>query len=291
MRFSVGRTEICVTIGAVLFCAFGIVAGEIETLLCAVLSLLVHEAAHLIAARNLGIPVSGITVYPFGMVMRLDELSHTARAEWIAAAAGPLGSLTFAAFLRLAGTLLTDAVWLNTLIDANLAIAIVNLLPAFPLDGGRVFRAILRRTVRERTARTVLLSFTALAALGMIGAGIFLVQHGVPAWTLFAIPPFLIASAYREWHLPDAGVVSRVMERKAVLRSGGAEKAQIVVLNDSASIGTAVLSLSGTRYTLLRVLHANGYTELDETDVLHAAAKYGTDAMLRNAIYRLTDGK
>ncbi|MBR4905527.1 MAG: site-2 protease family protein [Clostridia bacterium] len=287
MTFSVGRTEIRVTVGAILLPLFALVAGEVKLLLAAVLSFAIHEAAHLIAAKNLGLSAARVTLYPFGAVMRLDALLSDTRGEWIVAAAGPLGSLTFAAFLKL----LPSSAWIGRMTETNLAIALLNLLPAFPLDGGRIFRALLSRVVRARTARTLLFVFTALIALGMLGLGGYLVFRGVPAWTLFAIPPFLIASVIAEWRMPDAGIVSRVMDRSASLRAGNAQKAQIVVISDHASVGTALNTLSGSRFTILRVQRGTGFVELNETALLDAAALSGTQVPLKTVISRLTDGK
>lgn len=291
MTFSVGRTEIRVTVGAVLLPLFALVAGECELLLAAVLSLAVHEAAHLIAARNLGMPAARVTLYPFGAVMRLDALLSDKRGEWIVAAAGPLGSLTFAALLKLSEPILPSSAWIGRMTETNLAITLLNLLPAFPLDGGRIFRALLSRVVRERTARTLLFVFTVLIALGMLGLGGCLVLRDVRAWTLFAIPPFLISSAISEWCMPDAGIVSRVMDRSASLRAGIAQKAQIVVISEHASVGTALAALSGSRFTILRVQCGTGFVELNENSLLDAAALSGTQIPLKNVILRLTEGK
>ncbi len=291
MTFSVGRTEIRVTAGAILLSAFCVIAGEGERLLAAVLSLAVHETAHLIAAANLGLPAARVTLYPFGAVMRLDTQLSDARVEWIVAAAGPLGSLTFAALLKLLEPALPADTWIAGMTGTNLAIALFNLLPAFPLDGGQIFRALLCRVAKERTARTVLFAFTILISLVMAGFGAYLALRGVPAWTLFMIPPFLIASAVSEWRMPDAGIVSRVIGRSADLRAGIAQKAQIIVLSEYASVGTALSTLSVSRFTILRVQHGTGFVELNETALLDAAAKHGTRIPLKTVISRLTDGK
>lgn len=291
MSFTLFRTEIRITPGAALFLAFCIVAGEAETLLLAALSLAAHEASHAIAARNLAVPVANLTVYPFGAVMRTDATLSDEKTECIVAAAGPLGSLTFAALLRLFGTLLPEEGCVSRLIGINLAIALFNLLPAYPLDGGRICRALLRKAARERTVRTLLFAFTALISLGMIGTGVYLVLHGVYAWTLFVLAPFLTASAFAEWRMPDEGIAARVMERSSALRGGTAKKAQITVIGERASIGEALAALSGSRYTILFVRGKTGFTEITEDTVVKAAAKYGVHASLKTAISGLTDEK
>ena len=288
MTFTLGGTEIRLTVGAALLSAFCIVAGEWRALLGAVLSLAAHEAAHALAARNLGIPVAHVTVYPFGAVMRLSGPPQKTE-EWIVAAAGPLGSLTAAAFLKLFAVRYPSGAWIERLADANLAIACVNLLPAFPLDGGRVFRALLLQTSRPRTARTLLLAFTAAIALGIGTAGVFLLLRGVPAWTLVAIAPFLVVSARNEWRTPDPGTVSGVMDRKSALKCGAAQKAQIVVLSDETDVGEAISALSARRYTIVRVVCGSGFRELNESALIDAAAKYGVGTPLKTVISRLTE--
>ena len=291
MTFSVGRTEIRVTFGAILLPVFAVIAGEGGLLFAAVLSLAVHEGAHLIAARNLGLSAARVTLYPFGAVMRLDALLSNGRGEWIVAAAGPLGSLIFAALLKLFEPLLPTDAWIGRMVETNLVIALFNLLPAFPLDGGRIFRALLLRVAFARTARTVLFLFTVLIAFCMIGTGAYLVSHGIPAWTLFLIPPFLISSAFSEWRMPDAGIVARVMDRRADLRTGSAQKAQIVVVSENANVGTAIAALSGSRYTILRIQRGTGFFELNEEALLNAAAASGMQTPLKTVILQLTGGK
>lgn len=291
MSFSLGRTEVRITLGAVLLPALCFVLGEGEALLCAIISLAVHEAAHAIAARNLNVPIVRFSVYPFGAVMRLDTLPTGGQGEGIVAAAGPLGSLTFAALLQLSLLILPMGDFGKRLIGTNLLIALFNLLPAFPLDGGRIFRSVLLRVVRERTARALLFAFTAVIALGMIGIGVYCIFKDLPAWTLFLIPPFLIASAISEWRMPDAGIVARMMERKNVVRSGAAQKAQIIVLRDDACIGDAIASTSKTRFTIIRVLQSDGFYELDEDRLLNAAARFGMRTPLKTVISQLTDAK
>ena len=288
MTFSLGGTHVRVTFAAVLLSAFCIVAGEGKTLLFALLSLSVHEAAHAVAAYNLGCPVSEVTLWPFGAVMRLDRLFLSDRNERIVAAAGPVGSLAFAGMLKLAGLVLPASEWSDALVGANLLIALFNLLPAFPLDGGRIFRSLLLKTLRERTARTLMLVMTALGALGMLVLGAVLASKGFTAWSLFLIPPVLVVSAFREWRVPETGVVARVTERQGRLRTGSAEKAQIVVLSENASVGEALSVLSASRFTFVRVLSPGGFFELDARAILSAAAKSGMQAPLKTVILRLT---
>jgi Zn-dependent protease/CBS domain-containing protein len=110
-------------------------------------SILLHELGHSLVAMARGIPVRSITLFIFGGVAELEKDSESARDEFWIAIAGPLVSLGLAAAFFVLGGLLTDlweplAVTLGWLAVINLALAVFNMVPGFPLDGGRVFRAI-----------------------------------------------------------------------------------------------------------------------------------------------------
>ena len=122
-------------------------------------SVLVHELAHSIVAKARGFEVKGITLFLLGGVSSLQSDARRARDEFIISAVGPAASLVLAGLFWLIILIIgRDAVvvWfpqrqsldaieaaLNYLWFLNLLLAIFNLLPAFPLDGGRVLRSIL----------------------------------------------------------------------------------------------------------------------------------------------------
>lgn len=112
-------------------------------------SVLLHELAHSIVANREGLPVKNITLFLFGGVSQITDEPRTAWDEFRMAIVGPLTSLLIAAIVfglawlvrTTAGPLVHAA--LTYLWYINVALAIFNLLPGFPLDGGRVFRAVL----------------------------------------------------------------------------------------------------------------------------------------------------
>ncbi|MDQ4082392.1 MAG: site-2 protease family protein, partial [Actinomycetota bacterium] len=113
------------------------------------LSLLLHEYGHALVARREGMDIEGITLWLFGGVAKFRGMFPTAGAEFRIAVAGPLVSLALGVLFILASWLgdLPDAVdgvaaWLGWI---NLVLLVFNLLPALPLDGGRVLRSALWR--------------------------------------------------------------------------------------------------------------------------------------------------
>lgn len=110
-------------------------------------SVLLHELGHAVVAQREGVPVRGITLFVFGGVAQIGREPPTAGSELRIALAGPLTSLALAGGFSLLGlavafapVLAAPAVYLGRL---NLLLALFNLLPGFPLDGGRVLRAVL----------------------------------------------------------------------------------------------------------------------------------------------------
>lgn len=113
-------------------------------------SIVFHEFSHSFVARRFGIPIKGITLFIFGGVAEMDKEPPSARSEFIMAIAGPLASLLLAfAFSRIEALAMARS-WpipvigvSHTLAYINTVVAIFNLVPAFPLDGGRMLRAAL----------------------------------------------------------------------------------------------------------------------------------------------------
>jgi Zn-dependent protease len=108
-------------------------------------SVLAHELGHCLAARSLGVPVLEVRLYLLGGVSELGRLPDSPREEAAIAAAGPgVSALLAAIFGLLVGSTTPHTVTWLLLIQlalANLVVAIFNILPALPLDGGRVLRA------------------------------------------------------------------------------------------------------------------------------------------------------
>ena len=109
--------------------------------------ILLHELGHALVARRLGIPLRGVTLFLFGGVAELEGEPQSAGGEFVMAIAGPLVSAVLAglfAALAVAGSLgawpWQAVLMLEYLAWINLTVLIFNLIPAFPLDGGRVLR-------------------------------------------------------------------------------------------------------------------------------------------------------
>lgn len=130
-------------------------------------SVLVHELSHSVMARRYGIDVKGITLFLFGGVSQTAEEPKSASAEFWMAIVGPLTSFGIGAFfgaLFLSGTALgwpqTAMTLLSYLAWINIALGVFNMLPGFPLDGGRVLRSVVWGATGDVTKATRYASYS-----------------------------------------------------------------------------------------------------------------------------------
>lgn len=181
-------------------------------IILAFLSVLAHELGHAMMARESGVQVLDVTLSPIAGVARVEQVSNSPRHELYIALAGPAANLAIFMFL-LPWVLLIAVVAgpeslfsagdrfrdlsLTTMVSAvailNFAMMLFNLLPAFPLDGGRVLRAFLSTQTSRRQA-------TSIASQIGIGIAIVLIIIGIlardPLWPLLGV--FILWAGYHE---------------------------------------------------------------------------------------------
>ena len=166
-------------------------------------SIVAHELGHSLTAIRRGVPVRSITLFIFGGVAELERDSERAEDEFWIALAGPAVSLVLAGLFGLLSWVLSGlpepvSVALGWLALVNLVVALFNMIPGFPLDGGRVFRAIVWRltgSARKGVDAAVLggrlvayglfaLALYNIVVVGNIGGGLWIL---LIAWFLLSM--------------------------------------------------------------------------------------------------------
>lgn len=147
-------------------------------------SVVAHELAHSFVSQAQGVPVRDIALFIFGGAAHISEEPKSARHEFLMALAGPAASLVLAALFGLLWLVsLTASPLLHALAGwlawINLALGLFNLIPGFPMDGGRVFRAIVWSiTGNLQRATQIAASLGGLVAYGFIFWGIWQIFNG-----------------------------------------------------------------------------------------------------------------
>jgi stage IV sporulation protein FB len=213
---------------------------------------LLHEFGHAFAARRYGIRTPDITLFPFGGVARIERMPEKPGEEIVIALAGPAVNVVIAAALWLAltvfGTRGQDGMvnlggsLVQQLLAVNVILLLFNLIPAFPMDGGRVLRASLAMRLGHNRATQIAarigqaIAF-ALGFIGMFGNVVGLPQNPM----LIIVAVFVFMAAANEAGAAQMQFISRglsvsaamVTEFKALPRNASLGEAADVLLHSS----------------------------------------------------------
>lgn len=171
------------------------------------LFVLLHELGHSVVAQSFGIHVLDITLWPLGGLARLSTTPQSSRVEFAVAIAGPAVNFALAAAcLPLARALPPLADWLDFAFWTNCVMGGFNLIPAFPLDGGRVFRAAIARELSWLAATRVAVRVARGLAIVLFLAGIAAPE----AFGLVLIAVFVFVSAGSELRVAEAREYDRL---------------------------------------------------------------------------------
>ena len=166
--------------------------------------IVMHEFGHALTARHFGIRTRNITLSPLGGIAQLERMSHEPWEEFWIAVAGPMVNVAIAAVLGVLALLglnldpnlfdTTPGMFLGLLLLMNIVMVVFNMIPAFPMDGGRVLRAILSGSLGllEGTRIAVIVGTVFAVLIGLVGVFFF----GNPWMVLIA--GFVIWSGFRE---------------------------------------------------------------------------------------------
>jgi Zn-dependent protease/CBS domain-containing protein len=168
-------------------------------------SIVFHEFCHSLVARHFGLNIHGITLFVFGGVAEMEKEPPTPKSEFLMAIAGPLASFLLAFVFHRVHLLAASQEWPTFVIGVtyylgllNMMLAVFNLVPAFPLDGGRMFRSVLwawKKDLREATRISSQFGSGFGLALMLLGLLAFLQGLFIAGMWWFLIGAFLRGAA------------------------------------------------------------------------------------------------
>ncbi len=243
------------------------------------LCVLLHEFGHALAARHYGIGTRDITLYPIGGLATLTGRMRPRQELWVALA-GPAVNVVLAAIIwasgRLVGATLHSDTLLGGLFAANVVMAAFNMIPAFPMDGGRVLRALLARGFADDKATRI------AAAVGQtIAAGLFLygLLHGPGILALVAVFVFLGAGGESR----SETIRAKLAGRRAV----DAMRTRFLTLSHGARLESAAELLRESPQTDFPVVSNDTVIGLvSQNDIAQGLAQDGPEAYVAGRMRR-----
>jgi Zn-dependent protease/CBS domain-containing protein len=262
------------------------VLSGIAFILALFLCVVLHEYGHALMARRFGIKTRDITLLPIGGVARLERMPEDPKQELLVALAGPAVNVVIATVL-FAILILTNAVetieglsvargsFIERLMLVNVSLVLFNLIPAFPMDGGRVLRALLamRMEYTQATQWAANLGQGIAVLFGLVG---------------FFTNPFLIFIAFFVWI--GAGQEASMVQMKSSLSGIPIHRAMITdfrTLSPRNSLADAVtLILGGSQNDFPVVDNGVVVGVLQRNDLIAALQKVGENAPVSQVMQR-----
>lgn len=248
--------------------------GYISLFCAAYISAIFHELAHILCATLLNVKIDKVSIYPFGISARLKSgYIQSSEKEFYIAIAGPFCSLILFWLSSYLYSKFGQAVLLYTA-DTNLALCLINLIPALPLDGGRIFKAILTLRFGIIRAYNFMLKFSRIIIVFLlIFALVFILVN--KNFSLILICSFLLQNLVWEQQAISQIALKEIMSVKEKANANLPSKV-LCVFQDR--IATHILKqLSYDRFCVVNVLDENCkiIKTLTEAEILNALIQKG----------------
>ncbi|TDE53016.1 site-2 protease family protein [Flavobacterium sp. GT3P67] len=258
-------------------------------ILCIFITVLLHELGHALAAKNYNIKTKDITLLPIGGLARLERIPEKPLEELIVAFAGPLVNITLAfitgIFITIPDTSQHLMAELSNGVNANnfflnfflvnFWLAIFNLIPAFPMDGGRILRALLSFKLQRHVATRISARIGQLLAMGFIIFGFF------TSPILIFIGIFVIIGAQVEADYTESKFLLKGFKVHTVIMK------QYLTIDANDIVKTAVeLVLDSQNKNFLITENGIPVGTLNRDQIIMALSKKGDDEFIYNVMDR-----
>lgn len=255
-----------------------------------------HEMAHAAAARALNLKIESLELLPFGCAANIESFAAVpGGAQVIIAAAGPgINILLAAAVIAFSDNISLSAIgsgqvageivlasksqFASAFLNSNLMLAAINLLPALPLDGGRIMAAILGLCLPGLKAARLVSVFGIVCGTLVVGVGVYLACIGNLSPTAFFMGGFMVYGATLNLKNRVLAFMVQSTERKRRLELAPI-KVQIIAAPESMPVYRVMAALDAKKYCIVNVVNEKNriIRRLDEGELLEKAICGGAD--------------
>ncbi len=263
-----------------------LVSGGMGLCLLVLPTFIIHEASHLLAAYLFNIKICTFTLLPIGGSMQPDTSTAISGAQLAAVH-------LFAPFVNIMLWCSVYAVglWTDSLVCMQFAfingfVAVFNLLPIYPLDGGNSIKALLSKRLNEQKTLKLMLAINVVAALLATALTVNIyIHYRAVLWQIPTVCVFFVYSAYVQRHSSTGSCVTDVINRDSMLKRSITLTSRCIYVFHTATIAHALKCISHDAVNTFRVVDGdmNVIGELTEKQLLNAAAQLGPNANICSA--------
>lgn len=245
---------------------------------------LIHELAHTLVAIAHKYSVTEIELFPFGGVAKIDGLmGANPKTEIKIALAGPIVNVVMASVALTLGEISDINSLRSYFIMVNLSIAIFNMLPLLPLDGGRIVRSyiILKKGLRKGT--NIIVFISNIISLLIASLGLYLVitsTDWIRGVFIIGLSLFLYIASQKEKKMTIFLLMKDISDRKDILLQKGVLKTNYLVSTEHTTLKEIVDQFLPNNYHIIAVINSKGQVmgTITEEDISTAIINYGFHA-------------
>ncbi|MCL5071573.1 MAG: M50 family metallopeptidase [Actinobacteria bacterium] len=264
-----------------------IITGYLTEYILILISIILHEAGHIISALLLGRKLHYVKLLPAGLNASLSGENSSAWRNLAIYACGPAVNALLAAIVISAGrhnpgrTYYTDF-----FILVNICLGIFNMIPVLPLDGGRIIREILAFKTGSSKAGSIMYKISFFLALGLIFAGIIQLTGNIYNFSVLLVGIYVLITIKMEKTEAALMNIKSVIYRRSRLLKKGIYQARDLVVIKSMRLGEVIKNMDFDRFHIIYVLDDNlkvmgVYTE---QEIIDAMLKYNTDITFEDMV-------
>ena len=247
--------------------AVGLRNGIILWSICA---LIPHEFGHIFGTYLTKHKISSVELMPFGAAIKMKSQHNLNEDEFFLAFCGPAASIIAATLVAGLITFFGELQFLSPFINASVLLCVLNLIPALPLDGGRMLRGILCKKLKPSSANRICAIIGIFLSIALLSFDIYALKNGVFNPSMFILAVFIFSGAVGELKNKAYSSVMASYSRSSALKEKGSLKLNTVAMHEDESAADALKKVNGA--TLIAIvddaLHLKG--TVTEGDLLNA---------------------
>jgi stage IV sporulation protein FB len=264
----------------ILFLFASLYTGYINQSITIFLSVFLHEVGHAIIAKALSIRVEEIELFPFGGVAKMEDITkYGGYREATIAVAGPVVSGTIA---LISSVFAKQSDFFAISAQFNFILLIFNMLPALPMDGGRILRNVLLHHMSYKQATKAMVVSGRLIAIGLVLYNIIIIYRGSTSFAFIITAIFIYLGCYKEMKFCSYYYLLNKNNYKK--NHGGKRRLKTRIINvyGDTLVRFAANQFSPGTVCIVHVMDSSGniIKNLSEADIMDAFLQYGYDCRI-----------